>query len=166
MCDGIQLIKLAEVLSGKRLARYNKQSTMRTQKLDNVSLVLSFFQNEENIKFVNIGNLCSTLLTKYSTLFSGSTDIVDQNMRLILGLIWTLILHYSISQPTLTTGNSTATSKDSTPRQRLMAWIKSRLAEIPDDVPVTNFTSDWNDGLALGALVDSILWHQFLSLKF
>ncbi|KAI1724910.1 filamin repeat domain-containing protein [Ditylenchus destructor] len=139
LCDGIQLIKLAEVLSGKRLARYNKQSTMRTQKLDNVSLVLSFFQNEENIKFVNIG----------------STDIVDQNMRLILGLIWTLILHYSISQPTLTTDNSTATSKDSTPRQRLMAWIKSRLAEIPDDVPVTNFTSDWNDGLALGALIDA-----------
>jgi len=28
---------------------------MRTQKLDNVSLVLNFFQNQENIKIVNIG---------------------------------------------------------------------------------------------------------------
>jgi filamin len=28
-----------------------------------------------------------------------STDIVDCKLKLILGLIWTLILHYSISLP-------------------------------------------------------------------
>lgn len=28
-----------------------------------------------------------------------STDIVDSKLKLILGLIWTLILHYSISMP-------------------------------------------------------------------
>lgn len=32
-------------------------------------------------------------------IFSDSTDIVDQRLKLILGLIWTLILHYSISLP-------------------------------------------------------------------
>uniref|UniRef100_A0A914KZI4 Calponin-homology (CH) domain-containing protein n=1 Tax=Meloidogyne incognita TaxID=6306 RepID=A0A914KZI4_MELIC len=53
--DGIFLIKLAEVLSGKGLPRFNKKPIMRTQKLDNVSLVLNFFQNQENIKIVNIG---------------------------------------------------------------------------------------------------------------
>lgn len=26
-----------------------------------------------------------------------STDVVDSNLKLILGLVWTLILHYSIS---------------------------------------------------------------------
>jgi len=30
---------------------------------------------------------------------SDSTDIVDCKLKLILGLIWTLILHYSISMP-------------------------------------------------------------------
>ena len=29
--------------------------------------------------------------------YAGSGDIVDKNLKLILGLIWTLILHYQIS---------------------------------------------------------------------
>jgi filamin len=49
------LIKLSEVLSGRNLARYNKKPVMRTQKLDNISLVLNFLQKEEGIKIVNIG---------------------------------------------------------------------------------------------------------------
>lgn len=35
----------------------------------------------------------------YSFLSADSTDIVDCKLKLILGLIWTLILHYSISVP-------------------------------------------------------------------
>lgn len=31
--------------------------------------------------------------------FLDSTDIVDCKLKLILGLIWTLILHYSITMP-------------------------------------------------------------------
>ena len=40
--------------------------------------------------------------------------------------------------------------KDKTPKQRLLQWIRRKL---PDDVPVSNFTYDWNDGVALGGLV-------------
>ena len=39
----------------------------------------------------------------------GSGDIVGENMKLILGLVWTLILHYQISAGTKSTpgkGNS------------------------------------------------------------
>ncbi|KAG8322098.1 hypothetical protein J6590_029796 [Homalodisca vitripennis] len=35
---------------------------------------------------------------------------------------------------------------------RLLHWIQSKLP----DLPVTNFTSDWNDGRAVGALVDAV----------
>lgn len=35
----------------------------------------------------------------FSPSLSDSTDIVDCKLKLILGLIWTLILHYSISVP-------------------------------------------------------------------
>lgn len=38
-----------------------------------------------------------------------------------------------------------------TPKQRLLKWIQSKIP----DVPVNNFTTDWNDGKAIGALVDS-----------
>ena len=33
----------------------------------------------------------------YCVLLAGSGDIVNSNLKLILGLIWTLILHYQIS---------------------------------------------------------------------
>lgn len=36
---------------------------------------------------------------------------------------------------------------------RLMNWIKTK---VPSEVPVRNFTTDWNDGKAIGALVDAV----------
>ncbi|VDP66222.1 unnamed protein product, partial [Schistosoma mattheei] len=38
-----------------------------------------------------------------------------------------------------------------TPKQRLLSWLNNKLA----DRPVKNFTTDWNDGIAIGALVDA-----------
>lgn len=35
---------------------------------------------------------------------------------------------------------------------RLMNWIQSKVP----DLPITNFTTDWNDGKAVGALVDAV----------
>lgn len=34
---------------------------------------------------------------------------------------------------------------------RLMNWVKNRIP----DLPLNNFTTDWNDGKAIGALVDN-----------
>jgi filamin len=42
--------------------------------------------------------------------------------------------------------------KDVTPKQKLMNWVQEKL---PPELPITNFTSDWNDGRAIGALVDA-----------
>ena len=79
-----------------------------------------------------------------------STDIVDGKLKLILGLIWTLILHYSISMP-MWEGEDDLVDKDQTPKQRLLQWIQNK---IPDRA-IRNFTSDWNDGTNIGALVDA-----------
>ena len=88
-----------------------------------------------------------------SFVLSDSTDIVDGKMKLILGLMWTLILHYSISMPMWDSDDfGGAPPSDQTPKQRLLHWIQSR---IPDK-PVGNFPTDWNDGTAVGALVDAV----------
>lgn len=42
--------------------------------------------------------------------------------------------------------------KGATPKQRLMHWVQSKVPNLP----ITNFTSDWNDGRAVGALVDAV----------
>lgn len=80
-----------------------------------------------------------------------SKAIVDGNLKLILGLIWTLILHYSISMPMWDEDEETDDGKQKTPKQRLLGWIQNKLPELP----ITNFHRDWQTGRALGALVDS-----------
>ncbi|KAL5499516.1 hypothetical protein EMCRGX_G010950 [Ephydatia muelleri] len=69
-------------LSQKSVGRHNRKPKVHAQKVDNVSKALDFIMREERIKLVNIG----------------SEDIVTPNLKLILGLVWTLILHYQISQ--------------------------------------------------------------------
>ncbi|KAK1901828.1 hypothetical protein KUDE01_004793, partial [Dissostichus eleginoides] len=78
-----------------------------------------------------------------------SKAIVDGNLKLILGMVWTLILHYSISMPVWEGEEEEAESK--TPKQRLLGWIQNKVP----DMPIKNFSKDWRNGMALGALVDS-----------
>jgi filamin len=137
LSDGLRLITLIEVLAGKRLPKHNKKPSFRSQKLENVSVALKFLQDDEGIRIVNID----------------SSHIVDCKLKLILGLIWTLILHYSISLP-MWEGEDDMNNggTEPTPKQRLMNWIQTKLP----DLPIHNFTTDWNDGKAVGALVDAV----------
>lgn len=99
------------------------------------------------------GNMTLNLPPPLSFLWTpDSKAIVDGNLKLILGLIWTLILHYSISMPMWDEDEEAADDgKQRTPKQRLLGWIQNKLPELP----ITNFNRDWQTGRALGALVDS-----------
>uniref|UniRef100_A0AAZ3RFQ2 Calponin-homology (CH) domain-containing protein n=1 Tax=Oncorhynchus tshawytscha TaxID=74940 RepID=A0AAZ3RFQ2_ONCTS len=133
--DGLRLIGLLEVLSQKKMFRkYNQRPTFRQMQLENVSVALEFL-DKENIKLVSID----------------SKAIVDGNLKLILGMVWTLILHYSISMPMWDEEEEGGDGQQKTPKQRLLGWIQNKLPEIP----IHNFSRDWQSGRALGALVDS-----------
>ncbi|KAM9443530.1 filamin B a isoform 2-T2 [Clarias gariepinus] len=132
--DGLRLIALLEVLSQKKMYRkYHARPTFRQMKLENVSVALEFL-DRENIRLVSID----------------SKAIVDGNLKLILGLVWTLILHYSISMPVWEEDEDEEVKK-ATPKQRLLTWVQNKVP----DLPISNFSQDWRDGRALGALVDS-----------
>ncbi|XP_075900104.1 filamin-C-like isoform X3 [Nelusetta ayraudi] len=134
LSDGLKLIGLLEVLSQKKMYRkYHCRPNFRQMKLENVSVALEFLERER-IKLVSID----------------SKAIVDGNLKLILGLIWTLILHYSISMPMWEDEDQENTRK-LTPKQRLLGWIQNKVPQLP----ITNFHRDWRDGKALGALVDN-----------
>lgn len=66
LSDGLKLIALIEVLSGKKLPKHTKKPTFRSQKLENVSVALKFLEHDEGIRIVNIGK--SSFLP-YSSLF-------------------------------------------------------------------------------------------------
>ncbi|XP_068442134.1 filamin-C-like isoform X3 [Clinocottus analis] len=134
LSDGLKLIGLLEVLSQKKMFRkYHSRPNFRQMKLENVSVALEFLERE-HIRLVSID----------------SKAIVDGNLKLILGLIWTLILHYSISMP-MWEDEDDEDAKKLTPKQRLLGWIQNKVPQLP----ITNFHRDWRDGKALGALVDN-----------
>jgi len=85
------------------------------------------------------------------SLHTDSKAIVDGNLKLILGLVWTLIQHYSISTLAWEDEANDSVSK-LTPEIRLLGWIQNKVPELP----ITNFSLDWQDGKALGALVDGL----------
>jgi len=55
LSDGLRLIALVEVLSGKKFSKVNRRPNFRTQKLENVTMCLRFLEEDEGIKIVNIG---------------------------------------------------------------------------------------------------------------
>jgi hypothetical protein len=64
---------------------------------------------------------------------TGAEDVVDGNSKIILGLIWTLILRFTISDIN---------------EEGLLLWCQRKTA-CYDEVEVRDFSSSWNDGLAL-----------------
>lgn len=71
------MIALVEVLSGKRLPKFNKTPKMRAQRLENVNIAISFLKNEENIRIVNVGKLY---------IFLGSNSTKPARAKLISSL--------------------------------------------------------------------------------
>jgi hypothetical protein len=74
----------------------------------------------------------------------GAEDVVDGNRKIILGLIWTLILRFTISD---------INEEGMTAKEGLLLWCQRKTA-CYDEIEVRNFTDSWNDGLAFCALLD------------
>ncbi|XP_008544602.1 filamin-A [Microplitis demolitor] len=119
--DGTRLCALVEVLTKRRLPRWNPRPANQHHHLENVSTALQAIE-ADGVKLVNIGNV----------------DIVNGNLKLILGLIWSLIVRYQIGKSKFP------------PRKLMLAWLKAVLPECR----VNNFTTDWNSGVYLSALLD------------
>jgi filamin len=65
LSDGLNLISLIEVLSHKKLPKYNRKPQFRSQKLENVSVALNFLENVEHIRLVNIGECLLYFLSRH-----------------------------------------------------------------------------------------------------
>ncbi|XP_055390516.1 dystonin isoform X44 [Condylostylus longicornis] len=142
--DGHNLLSLLEVLSGEHLPR--EKGKMRFHMLQNAQMALDFLRYKR-IKLVNIR----------------AEDIVDGNPKLTLGLIWTIILHFQISD--IVVGKEDNVSA----REALLRWARRSTARYPG-VRVNDFTTSWRDGLAFSALIhrnrpDLLDWRKARSAR-
>ncbi|XP_026520901.1 dystonin [Notechis scutatus] len=126
--DGHNLISLLEVLSGDTLPR--EKGRMRFHRLQNVQIALDYLKRRQ-VKLVNIRN----------------DDITDGNPKLTLGLIWTIILHFQISDI-----HVTGESEDMSAKERLLLWTQ-QITEGCAGVRCENFTTCWRDGKLFNAII-------------
>ncbi|XP_036948799.1 microtubule-actin cross-linking factor 1 isoform X23 [Acanthopagrus latus] len=160
--DGHNLISLLEVLSGVTLQQKSgpslkrayasrapplillgvedeeeegaqgprEKGRMRFHRLQNVQIALDFLKQRQ-VKLVNIRN----------------DDITDGNPKLTLGLIWTIILHFQISEIYVS-----GESGDLTAKEKLLIWSQQATEGYPG-LRCVNFTSSWSDGRMFNALL-------------
>ncbi|KAL1923793.1 uncharacterized protein VTP21DRAFT_8773 [Calcarisporiella thermophila] len=126
MSDGVRLIQLLEIIGDTPLGRYNRNPKMRIQKMENVNKALEFIKHR-GVALTNIG----------------AEDIVDTNLKLILGMIWTIILRFTIAD---------INEEGLTAKEGLLLWCQRKTAPYKE-VDVRDFTYSWSDGLAFCALI-------------
>ncbi|XP_041420652.1 dystonin isoform X17 [Xenopus laevis] len=126
--DGHNLISLVEVLSGDTLPR--EKGRMRFHRLQNVQIALDYLKKRQ-VKLVNIRN----------------DDITDGNPKLTLGLIWTIILHFQISDI-----HVTGESEDMSAKEKLLLWSR-QTTEGYGGIRCENFTTCWRDGRLFNAII-------------
>ncbi|EEH21626.1 hypothetical protein PABG_03842 [Paracoccidioides brasiliensis Pb03] len=127
LSDGVILIHILEILGNESLGRYASKPKLRVQKFENANKSLDYVKGR-GIQMTNIG----------------AEDIVDGNRKIILGLIWTLILRFTISD---------ISEEGMTAKEGLLLWCQRKTACYPG-VDVRDFSASWNDGLAFCALLD------------
>lgn len=109
------------MLQKRPLKSWNRRPGNQHHFLENATVALNAIEHD-GIKLVNIGNV----------------DIVNGNVKLILGLIWSLIVRYQIGRSKFP------------PRKLMLAWLQAALP----DCRINNLTTDWNSGVNLSALLD------------
>lgn len=124
--NGVKLIQLMEVMGDTSLGRYYQNPRMRVQMAENVNRALDFIRGR-GVVLTNVG----------------AEDIVDGNLKLILGMIWTLILRFTIADISEEGVNA---------KEGLLLWCQRKTTGYPD-VQVVDFSHSWKSGLALCALI-------------
>ncbi|KAK2508244.1 hypothetical protein MC885_018053 [Smutsia gigantea] len=123
--NGLKLMLLLEVISGERLPRPDK-GKMRFHKIANVNKALDFI-GSKGVKLVSIG----------------AEEIVDGNLKMTLGMIWTIILRFAIQDIFV---------EETSAKEGLLLWCQRKTAPYRK-VSVQNFHTSWKNGLALCALI-------------
>ncbi|CAG0881847.1 unnamed protein product [Cyprideis torosa] len=123
--NGLKLMLLLEVISGEQLPKPDR-GRMRFHKIANVNKALDFIQSK-GVRLVSIG----------------AEEICDGNLKMTLGMIWTIILRFAIQDISV---------EEMTAKEGLLLWCQRKTAPYRN-VNVQNFTTSFKDGLAFCALI-------------
>jgi len=122
--NGLKLMLLLEVISNEQLSKPDR-GRMRFHKIANVNKALDFIRS------------------KGVKLMVGAEEIVDGNLKMTLGMIWTIILRFAIQDISV---------EEMSAKEGLLLWCQRKTAPYKN-VNVQNFHTSFKDGLAFCALI-------------
>ncbi|KAM7535867.1 hypothetical protein Aperf_G00000101008 [Anoplocephala perfoliata] len=123
--DGLKLLLLLETLAEEPLPKPDR-GRMRFHMITNVNKALQYIESK-GVQLVSIG----------------AEQIVDGNIKMTLGMIWTIILRFCIQDITV---------EELQAKEGLLLWCQRKTAPY-SNVNVQNFHTSWKDGLAFCALI-------------
>eukprot|EP01132_Coremiostelium_polycephalum_P011567 gene11567-14169_t len=126
LADGTKLAQLLEVISNDPVLKVNKNPKLRFHFIENINLSLDHI-SKHGVKLVGIS----------------AEEIVDKNLKMTLGMIWTVILRFSIADISI---------EELSAKEALLLWVQ-RKTEGYERVKVQNFHTSFQDGLAFCALI-------------
>ena len=114
LSNGVPLVELAQILTKKDApVKWAKAPKRNIDSVMNCDLSVDMF-TKDGVKLIGI---------------SGK-DINDNNEKLILGFVWSLILHYSIGNAVTDDKDNNANKK--TAKNAILEWAIGRTSEYPN----------------------------------
>lgn len=125
-CDGLKLMLLLEVISGEKFPQRPERGKLRFHQISNVNKALAFISSK-GVRLAGVG----------------AEEIVDGNLKMTLGMIWTIILRFAIQDISVDQFSS---------KEGLLLWCQRKTAPYKN-ANVQNFHMSFKDGLAFCALI-------------
>ncbi|EGG22160.1 alpha actinin [Cavenderia fasciculata] len=126
LADGIKLAQLLEIISNDPVFKVNKTPKLRIHYIQNIGLCLKHIEAHQ-VKLAGIG----------------AEELVDKNLKMTLGMIWTIILRFAIQDISI---------EELSAKEALLLWCQ-RKTEGYNGVKISNFHTSWVDGLGFCALI-------------
>jgi len=127
--DGVRLIQLINSLYGVPMPKFREGAKQRIHKLDNISLALKMVDD-----------------AKVKTNFLKREHLADKDLKMLLGMVWAIILDFAIKGISV---------EEMTAKEGLLLWCRKKTAGYKgvDPPGITNFTTNWSNGLGFCALI-------------
>jgi actinin alpha len=132
--DGVKLINLLEIIGKEPMpGKWKKEPKNDFARLENITLAIKYITEVKKVRLVGIGS--QNVL---------ESDLDDNNRKLTLGLVWSVINKFQIEDISV---------EEATARDALLIWCKKNTKGY-DGVDIQNFSSSWSSGLAFCALIN------------
>jgi len=131
LSDGVKLINFLELLGNKKVQqKYDMKPPSRIQCIQNLHIALQFLEKTMDVKTT-----------------TSAEDFADQNLKMILGFLWSLFKKFRIS---------VIKHEDKSSEEGLLLWCK-KTTEGYADVNIESYKTSFRDGLAFLALCDKFI---------